>query len=257
MAIELFKTIKKLLPKGTAFQSFYGTDWYNFLDGLSVEPKRIADFFEEVRDSGIPGSIPLEALDEWEEFLYLSNNPLLSVQERNDRIESKIAQVGGGGPDYIEEILETEFDKDLEIVENLTSSFSPFAGPTMGQPTATCGSGITCAKLSPNGLLIVGPPVYFTDKLYDVTCNVLTTCEGSQPSGGAMTCGRYSGVNVSEVEYELPTDTSLWPFIWFITGPLGLNDFFDLPIDRREDLIRTVISLKPANTWVIVQVNFI
>lgn len=259
MAVNFFKFLRRLLPKGSAFQAFFGTDWYNLLDGLSIEPNRIADFYEEVRDSGIPGRIPSAALEDWEEFLRLSDGSLLTDQERNDRIESKIAQIGGGGPEYIEGILETEFQEDFEIIENLSGALTPFAGPTMGDPIITCGSGATCARLSPNGLLIVGPPSFFNKKLFDITCDLsLTkTCEGTVPFGGTMTCGRYTGIDIIERVYELPTDQALWPLIWFITGPLGFNDFVDLPIARRNDFIKTVIGLKPAHTWVIAQVNFV
>lgn len=251
--------LRRLLPKGSAFQAFFGTDWYNFLDGLSDEPERISGFYEDVRDSGIPGLIPHDALADWEEFLFLSDGSALTDEERNNRITAKVAQVGGGGPDYIEDILETEFQEDFEILENLTASFSPFAGPTCGDPVITCGSGVTCAALSANGLLIVGPPSYYNKKLFDVTCSpfLTSTCEGTVAFGGTMTCGRYTGIDILERVYELPTDPSLWPLIWFITGPGGLNDFVDLPLARREDFIKTVIALKPAHTWVIAQVNFV
>ena len=217
--------LRQLLPKGRAFQAFFGTDWYNFIDGLSQEPSRIADFYEDVRNSGIPGLIPSDALSDWETFLNLTEIPTLTDAERNDRIKSKISQVGGGGPDYLEEILETEFDEDFEIIENLSSLLNPFTGATMGNPEMTCGSGATCTPIYPNGILIAGPPTYIN--------------------------------GTTEIEFVLPPDITLWPLIWFITGPLGYGDFVDLPADREDDFIKTVLALKPAHTWAIAQVNFI
>lgn len=251
MTCKFFTAIRKLLPKGRLFQAFFGTDYYNFLEGLAGEPERICEFSKVVRNSGIPGLIPLEALDDWEAFLALSNGSALTVEERNNRIISKISQVGGGGPDYIERILELEFGEDFEIIENLDGSISPFAAQTMGDG-GTMGDGSTMASFGfPDGLLITGPPIFLNRKNYD------NTMGDSGTMGDGSTMGSFDSIDIVEKIYQLPSDSSLFPLIFFITGPGGVGDFVDLPAFREYDFIKTVVNLKPLHTWAIAQVNFI
>ena len=63
--------------------------------------------------------------------------------------------------------------------------------------------------------------------------------------------------DLNDSRTELPSDTTLWPLIWFITGPDGLGSYLTIDADRETEFITSVLQVKPARSWVIAQINFV
>lgn len=252
--IDFFKTLKIILPQGSAYNLPVDSQHRELMEALSKEPERICDFFNDVLVSGIPGIIPSEALPDWEEFLALEKNDSLTNEERNERISGKLSAQGGQGPDYIQDTLQMA-GYPLYVTENI-----PSISPSAKQYVATLG-GITLGETtlgsftnridprSEKGLLIAGPPVYTSERVYNFTLGVHTL--------GETTLGDYTGTFTKEIEPVIPAIPSRFIFVWFLTGPGGVGDFVDISSDKKNDLIKQILLIKPAHTWVLVQVNFI
>lgn len=223
--IDLFEVVKRVFPKGLAFRFFVGSQYREFTEGLSVEPGRIAEFFQKVLESGVPGYIPEEALDDWEFFLNLDKNDSLTTKSRNDRIAGKISAQGGQGPKYIQNILQ-DAGYPVYVTENV-----PQVDPT-----------------TKTGLLIPGPPTYSIISLYAASLGGFTL--------GGRTLGQKQFSDIVEDVVTIPVIPNRYIFIWFLTGPTGIDDFVDLPNISRDDFIKQILQIKPAHTWVIAQVNF-
>jgi len=223
---NFYTVIKKLLPKGLAFFLKDGTQHQQFIEALGMEPERIKIFFDKVRDSGIPdGNLPTEALPDWETFLGLQQNSSLSDAEKNERIKGKYTAQGGQGPDYLEETLQAA-GYPVYVVEN----------PTGADPRPYL------------GILIAGPAVYDNKKIIVSTLGSMTL--------GSKKLGEYLGTRVFEIEKTISTDTDTWYDYWFLTGAGGLGNFVNIPIEKKQDFIKQVLQIKPADSWVVAQVNF-
>lgn len=227
--IQFIEIIKKLYPKGKAFNLFPGKQFEKLNKAFSLEYERVKEFYDQVRNSGIPGLIPDEALEDWENFLALETISGLTSFVRNSRIISKYAAQGGQGPGYIEKVLQ-DADFGVYVIENI-----PVQDP---RPYL--------------GYLVAGPALYETaDKIYTFTLG------NGDTLGSGVTLGAYSGISIIEIPYEIPADPALWWPIWFLTGPGGLGDFVNIPIERMSDFKKLIIQTKPGHTWIVAQVNFV
>jgi hypothetical protein len=248
-------TIKKLLYDGRAFRVFFDTTHEKILDASQLEAGRVKIFSDNIRDSGIPnGELPADSLEDWETFLGLPMNTSLTDQERNERIRGKYASQGGQGPDYIQDTLQAA-GFPVYVIENIPSVepsvrayTSRLGGLNLGESTL----GAYTDRIDPRsvgGLLIPGPAIWETERIYSSSMGNMTL--------GETKLGGYIGTITKEVPYVIPGIPSRFIFIWFLTGVNGLDDFVNIPQDRKQDFINQVIQIKPAHTWVIAQVNFI
>jgi hypothetical protein len=233
MIEKLTKALIKLYPSGHAFRLFKNP-WKNLNIALLEEGNRIIIFSRKVRDSGIPGQLPSEALSDWEELFQLKESASLTDEERNQRIKSRFNAVGGQGKDYLQDVLNDAFKLLLGeyriYVVRCGDSIS-----TCGNPISTCGSYIespTTAEIviyenNPpwsNPYLLLGTLIYKTDN--------------DNPA-------------------DIPADLDYWGVFWFISGPDGLGSFLEIPISRKNEFIETVLRHKPVDSWVVAQVNFV
>jgi hypothetical protein len=255
MSFNFLPTIKKLLPNGRAFRVFFNTQIEQVLDGSQLEAGRVKVFIDSIRDSGIPDSnLPADALDDWETFLGLPMNTSLTDAQRRERITGKYAGQGGQGPDYIQDTLQAA-GYPVYVLENIPTDnpsvrayTSRLGGLSLGESTL----GAYTDRIDPRsvtGVLIPGPPVWETERIYAASLGNMTL--------GETTLGEYVGTITQEVPYVIPGMPSTFIFIWFLTGPNGLDDFVDIPQELEQDFINQVIQIKPAHTWVIAQVNFV
>ena len=105
MIRNFYDTLKSLLPNGRAFRIPDGTQFRNVNEALGEEPDRIREYFDDTRDSGLPGKIPAVCFGEWETMLNLLYDSTLSDSERQARIMARIFAVGGQGAEYLEDAL--------------------------------------------------------------------------------------------------------------------------------------------------------
>jgi hypothetical protein len=229
---RLFKGLKQLYPSGRAFRFFFGSDWSDLNEALIEEPARVVEFSKKARDGGIPGRLPSETLTDWEALFSLQENAILSDAERNDRIKARYNAVGGQGVDYLEDILNGQFQGLLiYLVFNVRCGDN---NATCGNPDSTCGS--------------------FDDET-DRAELVIYELTGLDP---CMTNGLLIIKDVDDPRSRLqPCDPDYWNMIWYITGPDGLFSPIQLPIERKTEFVEAVLRIKPTHTWVIAQVDFV
>lgn len=224
---NFYETMKRLAPIGEAYKLFKNTENEKLVRALAEEPGRIKDFYDLVQLSGVPdGNIPADALSDWETFLNLPKNDSLTDEERNQRITGKYAGQGGQGPDYIQDVMQAA-GFPVYVFENI-----PPVDPT-GLP----------------GIVIHGPPNYTEKRRYDATLGGFTL--------GSKTLGAFLGTGIEPVEVAIPSDSTKWIYVFFLTGPSGLGDFVNISADKETDFRNQILQIKPAHAWVLAQVNFI
>ncbi len=231
--MSFFEALKSLFPDGAAFRFFSGKQSTQLIEALAEKPDDIKTFFDQVRDSGIPGRIPSAALSDWENFYLLQNIGSLTNAERNARIKARFDRVGAQGVDSLEDTLNDEFDNFLTYFRDLTRC---------GKVESTCGAVLaTCGA-----------------KVEDTTTDLkLEILENGIKHNPALIPGLLIIRDIDDDRVELPSDSTLWPFIWFITGPEGLGSFLTMDLIRKTEFITAVLQVKPVNTWVIAQINFV
>jgi uncharacterized protein YmfQ (DUF2313 family) len=233
MSADFFTILRNLLPKGKLFRLVKENQWKQVLRGLAEEPDRICTFENEVRDAGLPGRIPDEALADWESDYNIETNASLTNTERNNRIISKISATGGQGPDYLEDVIQAA-GFGLYVYENI---------PAVDPSTIS-------------GILIAGPSDWTVTIIWAVTSGGITM-GGLTAIGSPVTMGGRAGSSIDPVDPSIPSDPNTWPFFWFLAGPANVNDTVNIDATREEELINLIISLKPAHTWVVANVAFV
>jgi len=250
---ERFVTVlKRLGPKGRLFRIFFGSEFEKFYKAAACAPERVAQWNEKVRDAGIPGRIPEEALDDWEEFLNLPKKPGLTVAQRNARILGKYNQPGGQGPGYIQDVLQ-QAGFPLYVYENRRDQAKTYTSNLGSFTLGSASIGAYTDRIDPrtlNGRLYAGPARYTNTK--DYTPSTL----GTNTLGG-FSLGEFSRTLIEEVEYIIGADSSKYIYFFFLAGPNGIYDFVDIPAEREDDLERLIYEIKPAEAWCIAQINLV
>lgn len=131
MIRKFYDTLKSLLPKGRAFKIPLGTQFRDVMEALGEEPDRIREYFDDTRNSGIPGRIPTACLGEWEDMLNLKYDALLTTNERQSRILARTLAVSGQGAEYIQDSLinsgyPIRIYDDVSATENLSGKYNIF-----------------------------------------------------------------------------------------------------------------------------------
>jgi hypothetical protein len=236
---RFLRVLKNLSPKGRLFRLAFGSDADKFYRAHTAEYERLAERANLVRNAGLPGRIPEEALSDWEEFLNLLPGTRLSVQQQNKRIIGKYSQVGGQGPEYIQDILQKS-GFPLYVYENRADEGVKTPLAVLG--TASLGSftlGEYTDRIDPRSLaghLYAGPPRFRNRK--DYTLGEPTTV-------------------TEEVPYVISADSTKYIFFIFLAGPGGIYDFVDIPEERENDLKLLLYEIKPGNVWVLAQINLV
>lgn len=231
--MSFIDALKGLFPDGFAFRFFTGMQKTQLVEALAQHPDSLRTFYDDVRDSGIPGQIPSDALSDWENFYRFQTVTGLTDAERNARIKARYDRVGGQGPDYLEDTLNDEFQAFLSYVRETARC---------GNPETTCGAAqATC------GARVSDPPV-------DIEMQIRENFDKNDP---ALQNGLLIIRDIDDSRSELPTDPELWPLIWFITGPDGLGAFLTMPVARKPEFVQAVLQIKPVHSWVIAQINFV
>lgn len=234
MSTLLYKALRRLLPKGHAFYLFPGGQHQLVIEATAEYPQAIKEFYETVRDSGIPGRIPADVLPDWE-ALYLLSGAGLTDAQRNAQILSRENAVGGLGADYQRGVLNDAFQSELDYP--LRYVITAAAGPTAwtaGDPDVTAGQ-FEVPDPDEAELFIYenqGDPKAFDGEL------VVRGLDDDRALLEALTSEYYPGV-------------------YIISGPDGPGSWLEMPAARKDDFILRLLQLKMVSRWVIVQIRFI
>ena len=273
------QTINALLPKGSAWTPKPGGGYDLFLDGVADNAEDIRGDLEALaylRDSALTS-----IRSDLEKEYGLLGNDALSLSERITRLIAAKSERSGFGADYMQDKLNaygfdtlSVFINDPPVNPNI---FLLIGGTQFNDADAVCGNTNAVfapvgtaldAELIVNGPLfresIIPPPV---DGVYDidraeVEYQIRTGTTYKTVCGDPLSvCGYQEAVFGAVVDWS-----KYWGLVFFIgdsvtrdavTDEITSITKADISADRREELRRLIIQLKPAHSWCGLFVNYI
>lgn len=115
-----------------------------------------------------------------------------------------------------------------------------------GEPLAECGS-----RKADNGYMLVNK-IYTAEPDYSCLCGE-AIMECGEPLAEA---GQHNGFIFARVEYEIPANPDLWPYILYIGGETW-GDAVDIPANRIEEFEDLILKICPAHLWICLMVRYI
>lgn len=262
MSKSLLKSaLDALMPKGSIWTPKSGGFFEELLNG-------IADSFETVRLklaelADIRNAKKTTVLDELERDYGVAFNPNLTESERRAALDSRINAIDNTGSRQELEIALQRAGFDLFVYSN-----SPAVDPTRfldnyemlagednafaGEPDAV--AGVFLADLVVNGDIIFSLPVF-----------ALVAGDEFSFAGETDAIAEIEQINEQLYEYFVPSNSTAWPFVFFIGGAAtfaadgSLVTLQTVNIDdiRRIELREIILKYKPTFTWGMLKVNYI
>lgn len=257
------KAINSLLPKGAFWQPKPGGQFDQYLDGKSEMWLEVKNDLAELAYIREPQLTPV--LDDLERELGFVKNDLLTEQERRDQLDAFIYETEGNGDlDTLQNTL-IRAGFDLQVHANnpaidpsiiLDQAFRMWAD----SPTAFAGHQDALAGRTGGDLLVNG-------NLFKQTPAIIMNAGSSVAYAGHQdaVAGRFDNYDQFKKDYFIPTDSRRWPFVFFVggdatrnatTGALEKIDFAPIPENRRNDLDRLILKIKPLFTWAGMVINY-
>jgi len=243
------------LPKGSAWNPKLNGDMDKAYDGIGD----ILDLMNEklletryIRDPEITS-----ILDDLETEFGILTNPLLDEETRRMQLqEKKNKGKSTGASDYLQTTLENS-GFNVQVHRNdppvdpsifLDQNFQMVAG----QLAAVAGNENAYAGRVGGELLVNGEEFTYSTAYAAQAGGASTFAGNSQAISGYFT-----SLQKNIIEYEIPTDPLLWPFVFFIggdaerdgTGALTSIEQAQVPSERRDEFKQIILSIKPLFTW--------
>lgn len=282
------KVIKSLLPKGPLWRPDWVKDLEKYYQGIADFSKTIKDFLAGLADLRNPYKTPL--LEELEKDYGHRPNEFVTEAERRAYIASLMAgEKPNGSRDYLQKRLHQAGFTNLFVHEN-----NPAVDPALiaidryllycGDSNAYCGE--PTAELGAfSSELIVNGDLYQFDLAYKAVCGGEYAYCG-EPD---FICGELYEVTKNLYQYQLPTDPTWWPAVFFVGGeaeyapdigsllycgdsnaycgePTAMCQDFqggllsvryvDIPLERRAELRRIILKFKPVCSWGVLLVSW-
>lgn len=249
---KIARTIRRLNLHGVIMKlPIFGQAIY---DGLSLEFERVDDFRNLVKNSVVPNkNMDISTLDDYEKKYNVRVDPLLSDDERIDKIIERAGLNSNGTATYLEQQIR-QAGYDLYVIENFPefSTGSQFGNFQFGDEQY---GGITTYRdprpvpgeiiaSSPNGN-IGGQFISFGDFQF-----------GDQIQYGTLEPNSSYPVGKG---FTIPADTRTWAYVFFISPfPDRLATEIELQAlttAQLQDLKKIIIQLKHVRNWAVVQVT--
>ncbi len=287
-----FKILKHLLPKSEVWKIVIEKILKKFFQGITVFPKDIKDFVDNVYGDIFP-QITRE-LQKWENQFNIILGK--TEQERRDNITGRWRAQGGQGLDYLQDVLQSAgynvfvhqwwYDTDPitvyygntgytnaytgnpncdtghEIIldysirnpnEYLENENLPIYQAYTGGPTDT-GSpdGETGVLLSGTGKLLVNKGASFVDIRYQSYTGNPDDDTGNPDSE----TGVIYEIVFSEITYDVPTNVDDFSYILYI-GAETFPEFAQIDADQQDEFERVILTYFPAYEWVGLLIDYI
>lgn len=268
----MFKTLQHLLPDGRAFSSTLTKSLRSFLQGVSEQGDDVKTSLDDTYDEIWPPTTG--SLTEWDAQFGLRMTSMTDA-ERRSRLDAAWKAQGGQDPDYIQATLRAAgFDvyvhdwwipgtepaigshaaatprNPFTYLRATSSSTGIFVscGDTLamcGEPTALCGN-----SSSPLGYPLVNIVPYSAPAEIVFCGEEVAMCgELDALAGNSITYG------VKRREYELPLDTTKWPYFLYIGGEVfGQNA--DVSAARKDEFEALCLKICPLQLWIGVMVTY-
>jgi hypothetical protein len=237
---------------GSAWRIAPGEDWDKLYEGIAANWDTIYDFLSSLDCVRDPHCTPFLADLEFE-YGVLTNLSLTEDQRRNQLSPLVFNRDSSGSRDSLQNAL-NDAGFDVQVHEN-----SPAVDPAIfldQQFNMVADGGAAFAGNQDafagrvGGELLVNGDIFKTTKVYDVNA-------GNLYAGDGGTAGEYTDLLKEKVEYEIPTDESDWPFVFFVggdatrdgSGALTAIESAEIPSEQESDFKRIILKYKPIHSW--------
>lgn len=206
-----------LLPPGSAWTPEEAADFDLLLDGMADNYEDVRVFLSQLADLRNPLKTPI--LSDLEREYGIPTDLTLSEDIRRQRLAAIVyAGQSRGTIDDLQDALDAS-GFNIQVYENdpavdpaifLDQAFQMVAGggnAYAGRADAFAGR--------VGGELLVNGDLFQSKKLF-------TSVAGTMYAGTA-TAGEYEDLEVTKIEYPIPTDPNDWPLVFFVGGPATLG----------------------------------
>ena len=267
-----FRIFQHLLPNAKAWRLTIDKQLREFFDGLSGLGTDIKTFYDDIFDDRDPQLT--DQLDLWENQFALKNTGI-TEQERRDRLSAAWKALGGQDPRYIQDTLQDN-GFDVYIHEWWEPGTEPAPGvkqcttprnPLMwlrreltgfslivecGELTAECGeTGAECGNsIEPVGYSLV-------NKILETQPDLITLCGEPLAECGEVgaECGNYFQFVETFRNYNVPLDSSKWPFFIYIGGEV-FGTLAQIDPKRRNEFETLCLKICPTQHWLGILVTY-
>lgn len=202
-------------------------------------------------------------LDEWNETFGIGF-PASDEDDQRMDIDSAWKATGGQGRDYLQEVLNNA-GFDVQVHENnppVDPDLFLNSVPVMvaGGPAAYAGNDQAFAGKT-GGFLLVNGPTLTNIPIYKSVAGAVNMVAGNQ----FAKAGQFEKFGTQDKIYQIPDDPDLWGGFFFIGGDATRNinneletiENVDIPASRKNEFIRLILKIKPAQSWGGLMVNYV
>lgn len=263
------QTYSALLPPGPLGEPKAGGDLDLLLDGMADNADLVAAFLADLADIRNPNKTPI--FEDLEREYGIKPNENVPTVDRIARLARKVYQGQKiDSPDDLQDALDAAgFDLQVHLNDPpvdpaifLTQSFQMVAGgdnafagfePSGGPPSTAFAGRL-------GGELIVNGDIFLKTNAVEMQAGGNIAFAGYFPTTPGVyqsVAGFFSSINQDKLDYPIP-DSIYWSMIFFVGGDATrdpvTNELTDiqqgfLPLNRRNDLITTILEIKPLMSW--------
>lgn len=256
------QNIDNLMPDGSLWQPKTSGDFDHLLEGIAKNWEPTREKLFKLGDLRNPWTT--EILEDLEREFGITTNFNYSLEMRRTILAQRVYTRNQGGT--IDEMQKALTDSGFNVfvypndpavdpAQFLTEAFFMTCGADnayAGEPSAICGA--------VGGELLVNGPIYLQSPAFGMVCGSEIAFAG-EPEACA---GFYDSLNLVPYVYEIPTDPTRWPFIFFVGGVatfgIGgeLTDIaqINIPPYREQELKNLILRLKPMHSWAALVISF-
>ncbi len=255
--MDWFNVYTHLLPRARAWSLRKGTVLRQVIEGLTRFPDDIRREFDSTWLDIFPATT--RALTQWETQWGLPPSQLTEAQRRS-RLDAQWKAHGGQSPKYLQDTLQAagfpvyvfdwwEPDTDPPVARNpllyLRGDTQPAGGVDCGEPLALCGEAFALCGNSADlpGYVLVNR-IQTSRVEYTSLCGDPTMIAGED----LASCGQFSTFIFDFLKYNVPIESNVWPYVFYIGGAV-FGEKAPVPNIRRAEFEALVLKLKPAHLW--------
>jgi len=231
------RAYQHLLPKARSWRLTINKRLRQFFDGLTGLPKDYVDYVDDIYLDLFPQTT--RELDRWLRQFAITTGG--TEQEQRDKLATAWAAVGGQSLTYIQSTLQSAgFDVYLH------EWYDPTSVPPVGVKQCLTPRDPNAADYLLANKILGSVP--------DYTCLAGDpTMESGEPRAQS---GEFNGLKPVPVEYEVPTDTTKWPYVMYVGGAT-YGSSANVPTARRDEFENLLLQLRPTHNWVGFFINYV
>ncbi|MFP3041903.1 hypothetical protein LQZ19_08780 [Treponema primitia] len=267
-----------LMPRGIAWKPAYKGWLDRLLDGAAANTQAVMDDLEKLAYVRNPYYCPAELLSDLEREFGVIANPMLSEKDRREALAAvryKRASLGTAPK------LQMALDKagfgqggyGLVVTQNESPAINP--GPLVDTsysltahdfPSAACAGNETAHAGYGGGYYLVNGDRRIFRPLYPQAGQICARAfDGSDELSGKQCAGYYTKYIDIETTWPTPDNPIYWPLIFFVGGRVTRNEdgsiasvpVVAVPQNRRQELHRLILRVKPLGIWAAMLCRFV